>query len=172
MRENGRPPALLPPLSADQAGKKKFYSPRPEQCKRLLDVVGDVAPEPYFEAIEADKLNFKRTQQWENWREIHRYPEWATLEDKNGVVQYHHHHCGRVTTDLAEVTAYEVIVQDIKGVRVSLLQEDWIDGEKSWRSIAIPKDDSVNQSMLSEYFPQTTEWQTTERFYFGIIQEQ
>ena len=157
-------------LDTDQEGKK-FYAPRPEQCVKLLSVVGDVDAELYLEAIETDKLNFKRNQEWSTWREIHRYPAWATVEKVDDEVWYHHHHCGRSTNDLAEVTSYQILSVEMDGVCVSVLQEDWIEGSKSWRSIAIQKDDSVNLMMLSKHLTQAIEWQETERFYFGIVLE-
>ena len=156
-------------LDTDQEGKKKFYAPRPEQCAKLLSVVVDVDVELYLEAIETDKLNFQRNQEWSTWREIHQYPAWARVEKVDDEVWYHHHHCGRRTNDLAEVTSYQVLSVEIDGVCVSVLQEDWIEGEKSWRSIAVQKDDSVNQLILATHFTQVTDWQETERFHFGII---
>ena len=60
-------------LDKAQEGKKKFYAPLPEQCARLLSVVDDVDAKLYLEAIEADKVNFQRNQEWATWREIHQY---------------------------------------------------------------------------------------------------
>ena len=155
-------------MDTDQAGKKKFYAPRPEQCTRLLSVVGvDVGL--YLEAIEEDKTNFKRTQQWSGWQEMHSYPEWATVEDKDDEVWYHHHHCGRSTRDLSEVISHRVVSIEIEGRTLAVLLEDWKEGDRSWQSIAVPKGDSVNQTMLEKQFPLATEWQETDCFYFGII---
>lgn len=155
-------------MDTDQADKKKFYAPCPEQCTRLLSVV-DVDVGVYLEAIEEDKTNFKRTQQWSEWQDIHRYPEWATVEDKDDEVWYHHHHCGRSTRDLSEVISHRIVSIETEGQSLSVLLEDWKEGDRSWQSIAISKGDSVNQTVLENQFPLATEWQETDRFYFGII---
>ena len=62
--------------------------------------------------------------------------EWASLETIDNEVWYHHHHCGRRTTDLAEVVSHQVLSVEIDGIGVSALQEDWKDREQCWRSIA------------------------------------
>ena len=76
-----------------------------------------------------------------------------------------------VPNDLAEVASYQILSVEMDGVCVSVLQEDWIEGSKSWRSIAVHKDDAVNLMMLSKHLTQVVEWQETERFYFGIVLE-
>ena len=42
-------------LDTAQEGKKKFYAPRPEQCARLLSVVGDVDAELYLKPLKRIK---------------------------------------------------------------------------------------------------------------------
>ena len=127
-----------------------------------------MASKLYLEAIEADRLNFHRNQEWATWREIHQYPEWATIERVDDEVWYHHHHCGRRTTDLAEVVSHQILSIEIDGASVSVLQEDWKEREQYWRSIAIHKDDAVTLTMLTSHFTQIVDWEETERFYFGI----
>ena len=102
--------------------------------------------------------------------EIHRYPEWATLEEKDEILWYHHHHCGRSTSDTAEVISHQVQSVDINGQMVSVLQEEWQDQDKRWTSIAIPKGE-LNQESLKDHFSHIVEWRETERFHFGLIQD-
>lgn len=154
-------------LDVDQEGKKKFYAPRPEQCARLLSVVGEVDLAPYQDAILVDQQNFKRLQQWSAWQEIHRYPEWATLEEEENTLWYHHHHCGRSTTDSAKVVSHQVQSVEINDRSISILHEEWHDQDKRWISIAIPKGD-LSQSILEAYFTDIRHWSETDRFYFGI----
>ena len=154
-------------LDTDQEGKKKFYAPRPEQFARLLSVLGDVDATLYLGAIEADKVNFHRNQEWAAWREIHQYPEWATIEKVDDEVWYHHHYCGRNTADSAEVVDYQVQLVDINGQMISVLQEEWQDQGVRWISITIPKG-GVNQNSLESHFSNVGDWSETEHFYFGV----
>ena len=86
---------------------------------------------------------------------------------KDGVLWYHHHHCGRSTTDTAEVVSYQVQSVDINGQMVSVLQEKWQDQDKRWTSIAIPKGD-VNQKSLESHFAHIREW-SEKRSIFSIL---
>lgn len=156
-------------LDIDQEGKKKFYVPCPEQCVKLLSVVGEVDVVAYQEAILADQENFKRIQQWAAWQEMHRYPEWATVEEEGDILWYHHHHCGRSTTDTAEVVSHQVQRVEINDQAITILHEEWQDQDKRWTSIAIPKGD-VTPKSLKIHFSNIQDWSETEHFYFGVCE--
>ena len=152
--------------------RDRLHQPTKEQLQTLSTAIDSPPMELLQESIQADLEHFQKRKEWENWRLFHTFPQWAHVEVKADGLWYHHHHCGRATHDLSEVTKIESVHVNVQEDTIPVLVEHWKNKERVWKSYALchahltiaeetikKKVEALTQSPLS--------WFKTDRFLFG-----
>jgi len=164
-------------LNNIQSKDERLYLPQKYQLKKLCSAIIDPPIHELEAAISADRENFKRKKQWQQWQLMFSYPEWATLEFKNDGTWYHHHHCGRSTHDRAEVTTVQMLQIPYQDRHIDILMEHWKQETASWKSYALTIE-QVNtipatalQSIMEQLIKEPFHWKHTAKFHFASTQE-